>query len=410
MDIDTDDQDAGSLRILICPHELVVGGSQINAIDLAAALRDRGHVVRVFAPEGPLTERIRAHGLDYAEAPRRRPGIDVHGANALGAQLREFRPDIVHAFESYPTIASDLAWFRRPHRLAVTVLSMSVPDYIPTDVPLTAGTQQLVDGVRGRAGETTLLEPPIDTELDSPVDMIRSRADWGLDPTSTVVAVVGRLSAEHQKARGIAAAIDALAAEGGDMPLTLLIAGDGDAAGEVRDAVSRLDEDGPLRVRLLGNVPDPRSVYGSADVVFGMGGSALRGMAHAKPLIVQGADGFWMPLTPGTVAHFYDQGFFGIGPVGGPDFTELLRELVQNPARRTELGAFSRSVVLERYSLSGAAAQLESMYMRELRSSRPLMATASARIASLGRFAKFRLAVRLPGLQRVSRRLRGRHD
>ena len=45
-------------------------------------------------------------------------------------------------------------------------------------------------------------------------------------------------------------------------------------------------------VLLTGEIADPRPAYAAADVVVGQGGSALRGMAFGKPLVVVGEGRF----------------------------------------------------------------------------------------------------------------------
>ena len=46
------------MKILVFSHELEIGGTQTNAIELSAALRDRfGHDVALFA--GPKVEYVR---------------------------------------------------------------------------------------------------------------------------------------------------------------------------------------------------------------------------------------------------------------------------------------------------------------------------------------------------------------
>jgi len=39
------------MRVLVYPHELAIGGSQINAIDLAAEIRTLGHEAIVYEAE-----------------------------------------------------------------------------------------------------------------------------------------------------------------------------------------------------------------------------------------------------------------------------------------------------------------------------------------------------------------------
>ena len=68
---------------------------------------------------------------------------------------------------------------------------------------------------------------------------------------------------------------------GRDFPLRLIIVGDG----EVRSELNRLAAEtnaklGRTAVVLAGALLDPRPAYAAADVVVGMGGSPLGGMAY----------------------------------------------------------------------------------------------------------------------------------
>ena len=42
------------MRILVYPHDLAIGGSQINAVDLAAGAAAAGHAVVIYGRPGPL--------------------------------------------------------------------------------------------------------------------------------------------------------------------------------------------------------------------------------------------------------------------------------------------------------------------------------------------------------------------
>ncbi len=64
---------------------------------------------------------------------------------------------------------------------------------------------------------------------------------------------------------------------------------------------------------LTGAMVDPRPAYAAADVVVGMGGSALRGMAFGKAVIVVGERNFAEIFDPDTAERFYDRGIYGLG-------------------------------------------------------------------------------------------------
>lgn len=82
-----------------------------------------------------------------------------------------------------------------------------------------------------------------------------------------------------------------------------------------------------------------------------MGGSALRGMAFGKAVIIVGERGFSSLLTPESAETFYYKGIYGIGD-GNPSNTRLItdiRELVEYPDRLATLGELSRQFVVRNF-------------------------------------------------------------
>lgn len=360
------------MRIVVYPHTLDIGGSQLNAVELAAAVRDRGHEVSVFAPaDGPLADRIEDLGLplDISAGWRRRPSVSI--MQELTRLTAAASVDLVHAYEWPPCLEA----FGGPHRrrgvpILGTVMSMGVSGMIPPSVPLVVGTEQIAAANRDRRGPVTVIEPPVDTVSNHPgASDAELRARLGLDPSLPTAVIVSRL-AHELKQEGIERAIDAtgrLAARG--IGLQLVIVGDGPA----RDAVAARADSvngraGGRRVFLAGEQRDPRPAYAAADVALGMGGSALRAMAFAKPLIVLGEQGFSEVLEPGTWERFLWTGFFGLGDGGrSPDrLADQLARLIADPALRAELGGFSRRLVEERFSLARAAVVQEDVYRRTI--------------------------------------------
>jgi len=110
---------------------------------------------------------------------------------------------------------------------------------------------------------------------------------------------------------------------------------------------------GRVAVVLTGALVDPRPAYAAADIVVGMGGSALRGMAFGKPVIIVGAQGFSVPFTPETAESFYYKGIYGAGD-GSSDNARLvgdIRRLAEHPEKSQALGEFSRQFVIKHFAL-----------------------------------------------------------
>jgi glycosyltransferase involved in cell wall biosynthesis len=362
------------LRILTCLHTMEIGGSQINAIEIAASVAQQGHEIIVYGPDGELREMVADLGLEFVQAPPKGEPPSRQNVAAIAEVARRRAVDLVHAYEWAPTLESAYgAYLRRGVPLVVTVLSMEVPAWVPRHLPLVVGTQEIATQERNLRPDVHVIEPPIDTTANAPVaDNRAARRSFGLADDDIAVVSVSRLAAALKR-EGLLAAIRAVGDIDPARHVRLLIVGDGPCRAEIEAAAAEVNarRNAPV-VTLTGAMLDPRDAYAAADVVIGMGMSALRAMAFGKPVIVQGEAGFWLPLTAQTLPVFLDQGFYGIGDGsdGAPRVARALDELSRDPARRAEIGALGRSVVVDRFSLETAADRQLEIYTAALR--RPL--------------------------------------
>jgi glycosyltransferase involved in cell wall biosynthesis len=355
------------MRILMFPPALRIGGSQLNALELAEELHRRGHDVVVFSEDGPLRSRVEAAGLPFEPAPAR-PKARPWPATAarLANVARRYRVDVVHGYEWPPILEAAYGPFLRSGTPVVgTVMSMGVAPFIPRHLPLVVGTAQIAGVERERRQVVELVEPPVDVVANQPgMGGAVVRRELGIDADAFAVVVVSRL-ANELKREGLLEAVRAAGALAAEMPIRLVVVGDGPARPEIEASAREANAAaGRAVVTLTGSVVDPRGFYDAADVVLGMGSSALRGMAFAKPLVVQGERGFWRLLDPSSLETFLHQGWYGIGAGvdGAPQLTEILRALHANPTLRESLGTYSRSIVVDRFSLERAGAVHERIY------------------------------------------------
>jgi phosphatidyl-myo-inositol alpha-mannosyltransferase len=361
------------VKILVYPHSMEIGGSQLSAVETAAAVRDRGHEVLVISRPGPLVDKVRQFGLAHIPLdPRSKRRPSPLAALQLALVARRYQIDLVHGYEWPPALEA----FGGPRLLlglpvVATVNSGRVAPFLPRTVPLIV----CEEGIKRQAfeaghGQVTVLEPAVDTLANSPgVDDARFRYRYGLAEQIPLVTMVSRLARQF-KLEGLLAACDAvgeLASSG--HAVQLVIAGDGPERGVVQQAAAAANARANRQVVMLcGELQDPRPAYAAADVVLGMGGSALRAMAFAKPLVVQGERGFWELLTPDSAPTFLAHGWYGLGArsdgraQGARRLEHILRSLLADPASWAGLGAFGRRIVTERFSLDHAAALLEAVY------------------------------------------------
>jgi glycosyltransferase involved in cell wall biosynthesis len=384
------------MRVLVYPHTMVLSGA-LNAIELAAAVRDRGHDVIVMSRPGPLVEAVLRLGLEHVPLdPKARRVPSPRAAAQVGRVARHRGIDVVNAWE-WPSAVEAFAGARL--RLGVpvvcTVMSMSVASFIPRTLPLIVGTEEIARrAVEAGHGSVTLIEPPVDVEANAPdYDPGSFRTEFGLDATPLLV-VICRL-AHELKLEGLLAACDAVGelAVGG-VKVQLAVAGDGPARPEVEEAAADANTRAGRKVVILtGELRDPRSAYAAANVVLGMGGSALRGMAFGKPLVVQGERGFWELATPESAPTFLRQGWYGVGPygdgraAGALRLGKILRQLLDDTGAQARLGDYGRRLVLERFSLERAGGLQEEVYAAAIEAAdrpSPLHLTADAMRTGVG--------------------------
>jgi glycosyltransferase involved in cell wall biosynthesis len=363
------------LNIVVYPHDMAMGGSQLNAIELAAAVRDLGHNVTIVGDHGPLVQMVTDLGMRHVSIPshRRRPSTVV--ARQLRRLIRAENVDIVHGYEWPPGLEAAAAVYPAGRSAAVcTVMSMAIAPFLPRDLPLVVGTAALQEQTAlRRRGPVHLMEPPVDVSANAPSHPVGEfRAAFDLTDTSYIdIVVICRLVPEL-KLEGVLTAIDVVGSLARSLPVRLTVVGDGTAREAVSARAAKANAlAGRRAVVLTGQLIDPRPAYAAADIMLGMGGSALRALAFAKPLVVQGEQGFWELLTPSSVDLFLRQGWYGVSTGDGASrLAAILRALVADPARRLELGAYGRKLAVSRFSLARAASMQEQIYQDALSAAR----------------------------------------
>ena len=363
--------DETPLKVLVHLNNLELGGTQINAVDLAAQMRVRGVESillgsRNTLPAGPsLIEIAAARDLEihlYDPAPTIFPR-----ARQVASFARRHQVDLVHVYGSWgggtrPTYWGPSRFARTPW--VQTVYEMSVPADNYRHMPMIVGTHYQHDEAQDRPGRTILIRPPVDLTENQPD--ARSGAEFRMVNRigdGPLLVIVSRLDV-IMKTVPTFAAIDAmrvLASAGA----TLAIVGTGDNVEAIRfraDEVNR--EVGRNAVRMVGPMADPRPAYAAADIMLGMGGSAARTLAFAKPLIAQGEAGWSALFEPSSAETLARSSYWSPEEVPDPAarLVATITPLLADIERRTELGSFGREFAAKNFALTAMADRLVDFY------------------------------------------------
>ncbi|GAA4992605.1 glycosyltransferase family 4 protein [Kitasatospora paranensis] len=364
------------VRVLVHLNNLALGGAQLNAVDIARTLRERGHDPVLFAQgiagTAPLVDVAARHGLQVVVAG----GPDTPHREVrrrLDRVAADHGSDLVHAWE---VRAARNAYFG-PGRLGripvvTTFYGIRMLRGLPRHQPLVLGLGALMgDGRAFGHRDVRLIEPPVNTGTDAPgvVDGTAFRREHGIADDELLLAIVTRLVPDLEKDAGAELTVDAVRRLA-DPRIRLVIVGAGPSLDRLRvraaDANRALGRDAIL---VPGQSADPRPAYQAADLVLGMGGSALRGLAFGKPVIVHGAAGYTAIHRPGPLVEPHASRCmygFGDGERDPQRLAAQIRELLDDPDQRAELGHWGREWIVGRFSLDGVASAFERIYREVL--------------------------------------------
>lgn len=361
-------------KVLVHVHNLELGGSQINAVDLAAGVREFGYDSIVV---GPADSRPVGPSLFDVAAERqvpletfKRPATIVAGARDLSCIAARHKADLVHVYGTWsirPAYWGPCLLARRP--LVMTVYEMSVDPVVYQAPSLIVGTGYLFDELRDRHGPVHLISPPVDLERDgpTPVPVASFLTEHRLEADHIRIVIVSRLDGEPLrpiKSTGIEVAMRALVR----LEMTnvdLVIVGTGNEEARLRTIGVAVNAHlGRRACVFTGPMADPRPAYAAADVVLGMGGSAARGLAFQKPLVVVGEYGWSRTFTPETAGDLFRNSFWSEDPTPDPvgRLISELRPLLISVDERARLGRFGRAFAESSYGLRAMAERLATIY------------------------------------------------
>ena len=191
------------------------------------------------------------------------------------------------------------------------------------------------------------------------------RERYGIRDNDITLVTISRLD-KWLKADSLHRTVDVVRTLGRDLPrLRFVIVGDGDVRTELDRAANETNAElGRPAVVLTGALIDPRPAYAAADIVVGMGGSALRGMAFRKPVVIVGDRGFSAPFNSETAASFYYTGIHGVGDGSSSNarLMKTIRGLAEQPDQLRPLGEFSRQFIVKHFALDVVSASLAELY------------------------------------------------
>ena len=374
---------------------LIIGGAQENTLLSCEGQHDRGHEVTLFTgpalgPEGSLMERAKGYGyrVEVLEGLRRSilPGRDYRVYRHLIRRLNDLKPDIVHTHSSKAGIIGRRAACRANvpaiihtiHGLAFTASTSRLVNHAykmleRNAAPLTTKIVCVADAMRdqslaakvGRADQYVTVYSGMETGpfLQPEVSRADVRRQLGLNDEHVVVGTIARLFdlKGHDDLLDIAPALCAQFPQ-----LRFLWVGDG----TLRPAFERRMEQMGLRDRfiLTGMVPPTQvpQYAGAMDILAhpsrreGLARALPQGSLAGVPTITYDIDGAKEGTLEGQTGYV-------LPPFDAKKLSATIALLLQDPARRREMGRCGREFALKRFDAKVMVDALEVVYTDALK-------------------------------------------
>ncbi|MDR3278348.1 MAG: polysaccharide pyruvyl transferase CsaB [Oscillospiraceae bacterium] len=365
-------------KILIAAMGLDIGGAETHIVELARALKRRGHEVAIASGGGVYARDIQAAGIPHHLAPMnaRSPAKLAKSYFLLRRLIKKWRPDIVHAHARIPAFLCGLLQKTGRFRFVTTAHGVFKVDGVlrflsnwgrKTIAVSEDIKRYLMENYGVPERDIFVTINGIDTEKFSPgVPPENVRRELGLAPGAPVICHVSRLDdAASLIARQLVTLAPRLARA---LPgVKILIAGGGDIFEELAEKARETNlAAGYGAVVMPGARTDIEEILAAGDVFVGVSRAALEALASGKPTVMAGNAGFLGLFEPSRQAAAAETNFTCRGCAASTEellFDELLRCFRDcTPEYLAELSSFGVELVRRDYSVSRMTDDCERAY------------------------------------------------
>lgn len=360
------------LRIVGVDPERGFSGGESQVLGLSVELARMGHRAELLCdPSGRLWPRAQAAGIACHPLAIRN-SLDLRAGLALRRFLRRNRFDVIHFHTSRahalaPYAAGVVGARVVTRRMDYPPNRLFAPWLYGRAVEGVAAISQAVaqsligTGVAGR--DIQVIASGVDCEHFVPPRVEQraaARAAIGLAPGEIAIGTAGSLDTR----KGHRYLIDALSLLAGrGLRPTCLLAGDGPLRAALAEQAHAAGLDD--KVRLLGSLADPRTLFWSIDIYVqpslkeGLGVALMEAMACGLPAIASRAGGMEELIEDGVSGRLFTPG-------DSATLSGTLEELILSGAGRARLGEAARARMARYFSMAAMARGTLALYLAAL--------------------------------------------
>ena len=364
-------------RILMTLTRFDIGGAETHVLELSLELKRMGYYVVVASNGGVYEKNLEEAGINHYKIPMhsKAPKKVRESLKLLKDVINNEKIDIVHAHGRIPaflcgilskkmdfTFVTTAHWvFDTSHGLKyitnwgekVVAVSEDIKTYLmdnykvnPTDIYVT------INGI-----DTVKFSKEAEVS-----DVIE---EFSLEQNTKKIVYISRMDSDRALvAFHLVEIVPELVKINPD--IEIVIVGGGNVYDKLEEKVNEINKNlGKRYIVLTGPRTDIYKFAALSDIFVGVSRSALEAMACEKPVIVAGNVGYLGIFDTDKLQNAIDTNFCCRGLVDSTPELLLndLKTLLTNTKEENErLGAFSRKIILENYSLSKMAGDCVKMY------------------------------------------------
>jgi glycosyltransferase involved in cell wall biosynthesis len=352
------------MRIAQVSAAMDIGGAERMLVELAKSHARDGLEIVIMAPPGVLDRDWAKDGIGRFRFPQadRNPIDLIRAARSVGAGVRAFGPDVIHAHNVKATLFALAGARTASRRVPVLATFHGVPArqmWAATQILRLADMTVAVSDALKESLVTNGLRPDRVEVVHNGVAAgpelsatARAEYDRELNVNGAVVAAVGRLAAQKAHYRFLNAAAIVLQSR---PSTTFLVVGDGRLRDALREQAAELGIG--HAIRFTGSRGDARDLIARADLLVfssnweGLSIAALEALAAGTPVVSTDVAGMRELLGSGagTIVRSWEPRELAAAVVTLLD-DDALRLRMADAGRRLVADRFSMSVMEDRYA------------------------------------------------------------
>lgn len=302
------------MNILYLTGSLNIGGTEVYALTLAKAMRNKGHnVFWATIKDGTLKSEVLSHNINlkYCNLKKRTPWDFIASVIRIGKIVNNEKIDVIHAVDAYSALVVNFMIFtmnRKPRfiwsNVGIGNRTYSIMKHLcekRIDV-IIAASNFIKQTMINKGFCAAKIKVQFGTRELSDHENLSYREDLGIVPSDFVIGVVGRVV----KMKGIHILIQALPEILKlHLNVKVVIVGDGDYLISLRNLINNLSLTN--YVFFTGNKTNINRVYNTFDIVAfptlyeALGYIPVEAMYYKKPLVASNTGGI-----PEIVFDYYN--------------------------------------------------------------------------------------------------------